>query len=462
MLVIKNFLNKKYSKYLLLLLAFAFVISSISGIVFMTNKYNIISVDSKKVGINEFIKMLNSKREIDYYSSKNKEDISFLNSKEYMVNFLSSLLYDTILYKSIYDYRLLPSNDVILEKIINEESFKTNGMFDLDRFNNIMAAYNITQQNYIDLMKDQDSQSFLFSIFNNKIDVSNMADIIFNYSNLYKNVVVYKINKNKLNVIKKTFTEKELKEYYDTNIDDFKEKEKRKIDYIVLDKNIDRNKVEELLLTSFDIKELAKSLGNNIKSLGYLTNEDILKNEDIKDLTKYNINDLSNIKIKQDNYIIYSVVDIKGGVLKTFEESKEKISLILNEKYIDDECKKIVNSYIKEQKNDRFFINNGFDVENIKITNNYDKYGKDFIDNILSSNTYSDVFVDDNYVFFAKIKDSGVISKNEDGFVDKENIRYELESSFANDIQNLYINYLNKYKYKVKVNYKLLDLIKNG
>ena len=165
-------------------------------------------------------------------------------------------------------------------------------------------------------------------------------------------------------------------------------------------------------------------MGNNIKSLGYLTNEDILKNEDIKDLTKYNINDLSNIKIKQDNYIIYSVVDIKGGVLKTFEESKEKISSILNEKYIDDECKKIVNSYIKEQKNDRFFINNGFDVENIKITNNYDKYGKDFIDNILSSNTYSDVFVDDNYVFFAKIKDSGVISKNEDGFVDKENIRY--------------------------------------
>lgn len=462
MLVIKNFLNKKYSKYLLLLLAFAFVISSISGIVFMTNKYNIISVDSKKVGINEFIKMLNSKREIDYYSSKNKEDISFLNSKEYMVNFLNSLLYDTILYKSIYDYRLLPSNDVILEKIINEESFKTNGMFDLDRFNNIMAAYNITQQNYIDLMKDQDSQSFLFSIFNNKIDVSNMADIIFNYSNLYKNVVVYKINKNKLNVIKKTFAEKELKEYYDTNIDDFKEEEKRKIDYIVLDKNIDRNKVEELLLTSFDIKELAKSLGNNIKSLGYLTNEDILKNEDIKDLTKYNINDLSNIKIKQDNYIIYSVVDIKGGVLKTFEESKEKISSILNEEYIDDECKKIVNSYIKEPKNDRFFINNGFDVENIKITNNYDNYGKDFIDNILSSNTYSDVFVDDNYVFFAKIKDSGIISKNEDGFVDKENIRYELESSFANDIQNLYINYLNKYKYKVKVNYKLLDLIKNG
>ena len=330
MLAIKNFLNKKYSKYLLLLLAFAFVISSVSGIVFMTNKYNIISVDNKKVGINEFIKMLNSKREMDYYSTKNKEDISFLNSKEYMVNFLNSLLYDTVLYKSIYDYKLLPSNDVILKKIINEESFKTNGMFDLDKFNNMISIYNITQQNYIDLMKDQDSQNFLFSIFNNKIDINNMVDIIFNYSNLYKNVVVYKINKNKLNVIKKTFTEKELKEYYDTNIDDFKEEEKRKIDYIVLDKNIDRNKVEELLLTSFDMKELAKSLGYNIKSFGYLSNEDILKNEDIKDLTNYNINDLSNIKIKQDNYIIYSVVDIKGGVLKTFE-----VLILRNQKMID-------------------------------------------------------------------------------------------------------------------------------
>ncbi len=462
MLAIKNFLNKKYSKYLLLLLAFAFVISSVSGIVFMTNKYNIISVDNKKVGINEFIKMLNSKKEMDYYSTKNKEDISFLNSKEYMVNFLNSLLYDTVLYKSIYDYKLLPSNDVILKKIINEESFKTNGMFDLDKFNNMISIYNITQQNYIDLMKDQDSQNFLFSIFNNKIDINNMVDIIFNYSNLYKNVVVYKINKNKLNVIKKTFTEKELKEYYDTNIDDFKEEEKRKIDYIVLDKNIDRNKVEELLLTSFDMKELAKSLGYNIKSFGYLSNEDILKNEDIKDLTNYNINDLSNIKIKQDNYIIYSVVDIKGGVLKTFEESKEKISSILNEKYIDDECKRIIGSYIKESKNDRFFINNGFDVEDIKITNNYDKYGKDFTNNVLDSNTYSNVFVNDDYAFFAKIKDSGIINENDDDFIDKESIRYELESSFGNNIQNIYINYLSNYKYKVKVNYKLLDLIKNG
>ena len=63
----KNFFDKKYSKYLLLLLAFAFILSSVSGIIFMTNKYNIISVDNKKIGINEFLRMLNSKRQIDYY-----------------------------------------------------------------------------------------------------------------------------------------------------------------------------------------------------------------------------------------------------------------------------------------------------------------------------------------------------------------------------------------------------------
>ena len=80
----------------------------------------------------------------------------------------------------------------------------------------------------------------------------------------------------------------------------------------------------------------------------------------------------------------------------------------------------------------------------------------------MDSNTYSNVFVNDDYAFFAKIKDSGIINENDDDFIDKESIRYELESSFGNNIQNIYINYLSNYKYKVKVNYKLLDLIKNG
>ena len=458
----KNFFDKKYSKYLLLLLAFAFILSSVSGIIFMTNKYNIISVDNKKIGINEFLRMLNSKRQIDYYSAKNKEAVAFLNSREYMTNFLNNLLYETILYKSIYDLELLPNNDFILSEIIKEEVFKTNGNFDLNKFNTLISTYNLTQQNYIDLMKDQESQTFLFSLFGNKLNNDNIVDIFFNYNNLYKDVTVYKINKNNLKIKDGVFTDNDLKEYYESNIDDFKEEETRKIDYIVLNKDIDKNKVEELLLTSFDIKELASKLNVSIKTLGYLNSANILKNENINDLINYNVNDFSKLKIDGDNYLVYSVVDIKEGKLKTFEESKKIITNILNKIYIDNNAKEVVSNYIKENKNRQFFVNKGFTSKNYKITRTLSDFNEDFVKNVLSSDKYSNVFIDGDFVYFAKINSSGFITDKDSNFVSKEDIKNNINILFGDDVRNAYFNYLNNYKYKVKVNYKLLDLIKNG
>ena len=55
----KNIKDGKASKGLLIILIFAFVLSSLSSIIFMTNKYNVIAVDDTKININEFVKILN-------------------------------------------------------------------------------------------------------------------------------------------------------------------------------------------------------------------------------------------------------------------------------------------------------------------------------------------------------------------------------------------------------------------
>ena len=72
------------------------------------------------------------------------------------------------------------------------------------------------------------------------------------------------------------------------------------------------------------------------------------------------------------------------------------------------------------------------------------------------------IIVFDDFVYFAKINSSGFITDKDNGFISKEDIKNNMNIIFGDDIKDAYFDYLGNYKYKVKVNYKLLDLIKKN
>ena len=446
--MVRSFAEKKYSKFLLMLLVFAFVLSSLSGIIFMTNKYNIVVVDDKKININEYINILNYQRQMAYNSTQDAGLLNYINTKEYMVDTLNKLFTETLISKSVEDLKIVPSDDIILQSLVNNQNFKTNDRFDLNKFNSLINLYGMTDKDYINFMKKQGSEIMLHSFFINKMDMTLISNIISNYNNIQKNVSIYKINKNDIKIDSIDLDDKALKDYYNANVNDFIIPETRKIDYVILGKDIDKKSIEEYLLTSFDIEEFAKNLNLKVESYGYLTKDELPENE----LATYNINDLSELKYKDDNYYIYSVVDIKAEKIRTFDEAKEEVKKILEIQNRENEYKKVVNEYRSDMDS---LLSRGFIKENDKINRNYNKYGKDFTDNVLRNNV-SDVFVDDNYIFFAVTESKGVVDNPVS--ITKE----ELNSQFSRDIKKDYLNYLVNEKYKTKVNYELLDLIKNA
>lgn len=440
---LKTFASKECGKFLLLILVFAFILSSVSGIVFMTNKYNILVVDDKKVNINEYVNVLNYEMQMAYNSTKNEEVLKYINTNDFKIDVLNKMLADTVINKNIDELKITPSDNVILSKIVNNPIFKTNDRFDIIKFNNLIKASGIKDKEYINILKEQESVIMLSSLFNNKLNLDLTIKKIYDYHNTYKDVTLFKIAKNKLKIDKSnSFTDAELKDYYNINLNDFITPETKKIDYVVLSKDVNKEQVEELLLTSLDIKELAKNLNTNVETMGYVNRDDMPL------IWNYNLNDMSNLELKDNKYYVYSIVDIKPEKIKTFEEAKNEISDILYQNSLEDKYKNAVKNLEKTRKN-------GFITENIRVDRNYNKYGKDFTNSILN-NQISDIFMDDNFVFFAITNKTGIV----DNPISLNNT--EINANIAKIIEKDYLNYLINTKYKTKVNYNLLNLIKNG
>ena len=471
----KNIKDGKASKGLLIILIFAFVLSSLSGIIFMTNKYNVIAVDDTKININEFIKILNNEKQRRYALNQTEKEADFLNSKDFMCVMVSNLLREKIINKEIEFYNIKEPNDVILSKIAKESYFYTNNKFDIGKFHKLLEQYGMTEYEYIETIKNSDNISFLISLINNNRTNDFIVDKIFNNTNQYKDVSIFAINKNLIKIQTPSIKNEDIEKYYSENIDSFIIPESRKIDYIELENftNEDETNIQELLLISDNISEIATKMNTKTQTFGYVDNVSIFNlvdkyGDEINNIFAYKLNDFSNIKKIDNKLYVFSVVDIKNEKKQTFDEVKNKIKNILISNEKEKQYKEVVSKYIEEFKNKNYInstlTNRSFKITNIKITKNENntKYQQEFINNILKlqNKDVSDVYVDNNTIYFGYIKNVGIIDQNNDNFIDNDSIKYEIMSSVADDIYLKYMQYLQNTKYKVKINYNLLDLIR--
>ena len=134
--------NNWVSKCLLSILIIAFILSSISGIIFMTNKYNVVVVDNKKVNINEFVRVLNGEKQKIFAYNQDMSQIDFLNSREFMIMTLNNVVNSSLLDKEIENYRINEPNEIILSKIYKEHYFYTDNKFDITKLRNLLKNYN--------------------------------------------------------------------------------------------------------------------------------------------------------------------------------------------------------------------------------------------------------------------------------------------------------------------------------
>lgn len=468
----KNITNSKWSKILLGILIAAFIVSSISGIMFMADKYNIISMDDKKININEFIRILNNEKQKIYLTNQSDEQLDFLNSKQFMIITLNKLINESLIEKEIENFKLKEPDEIILKQITKEKYFYTNNKFDLDKFHKILKSYNMSDYSYMEMLRNNNSMVFLNSLINLLSFNNFIVNNIFNKENGYKAITIFSLSKKLMQLDNIDVNNEDINNYYKNNISNFNVPETRKIDYIEFEKftSDDSKKIEELLLTSDTINDIAKSMNVKLNTLGYITIDEAEKNKEYNSLEEaftYKINDFSTIKKINNKVFIFSVTDIKNSRTKTIDEVKDEIKNTLINQVKNDKYKNIVmsyvNDYIKDNYNRNYLTNKGFKFVNLDISKkSITDYDIDFINNVLNTEKgkITDIFVDNNKVYFAYIRNNKVYTKNSEYFTSNEELQNYFYTSLNEDLKNHYINYLQNVKYQVKINYKLLNLIK--
>ncbi|MDR2778541.1 MAG: peptidylprolyl isomerase [Rickettsiales bacterium] len=471
--------KKSGVKCLIVALIVILILSSINGILLMSNRYNIIVSRNKKLSINGFIKELNEEKRKAYSLQLTDGQLAFLNSRNFMVNLVSQIADSSAFELEIENFCIREPDELVLKRISEEERFKESIEDGMAKFNDFLKKENITEEEYMDRIRGSDNLKYLLNTVSQIHSLNNLGvDLVFHGENLYKNIKLFSIEGNNLKSYRGEVNDSEMRRYYNNNIHKFVVPDTKKIEYVTLTKYLGSvlgkerlGKIRSLLSSVKNIEEFARATDSKVETLGYLNREVLMADEkyaSIVDVFDLAINSFSWLRKIGDDIQVYSVTDAKKGYTKSFEEVKDDIILAVKDEKTRELRRNVIQRYIDEYRNknfdDKTLIDHGFKPKKINhVSRKYEGYGQDFIEQILTRKTgeTTDIFFSDgNVIYFAVIGKTGEFGEKDGKYVGRDRIGNSTSDDINKTLLKSYTEYLRDKKYKIKVKYNLLDLIK--
>ena len=465
----KNFTKKKIGGLLLILvIVIAFGFGGFGGGFNTGNQNNIAKINNTNISTQDFMDYLNQ-------SGLSQQVIKENIDKNIIEELLSSLVSMTLLDLEIKDLDLVVSEEIIAKKIKNNKNFQDeNGKFQRTLYEKFLLTNSMSATMYEIKLKNNTLQKELFTYISGGakppkflikkyfIEKNRKLNIDFiNLSKFYKNP--------------DEFTNQEIKSFIDDN------SEKLKQDFIDFSYAIITPKnligIDEFNQVFFDrIDEIDNKISKNINF------KTIINELNIKPITKKNYVNLDNkestenkiynsrkdkIEILEDKgtFIFYQIDNINTKLpslddkkfveqIKNLLFQKEKFAFnkdILDQldkkKFDQTSFNELANGEIEKIRLNSIKDINMFEINSVKILYS------------LPINTFTLITDNEENIFIAKIKSYEDISISENS--NKFNaISNEASAENRNGILKSY-DYLLNNKYKVIVNEKTLDRVKN-
>ncbi len=477
------------------MITISFILSSIGGVLFFSNKYNIIVVNGNKINYKKFIKLLTKEREFAY--SNGEADIDYLTSREFTAKSVEKFVNSELLKSFADDNNFQLKKEFIVSEIVKNKNFTKNGEFNPNKYIEFLKSANISEEDYVKLMSDFYSNMFLLNLFviDENFD-NNVLDMIAERNNTHKIANLYEVSKNSIKIKEVDVNDDELKKYYNENIKRFTHSEERKVDYIKIDltktdrkisdeeidkyynSNIDKYKIPETYDIYYlettkkdDLNKIIKSKNTrellaNIKKIFNKDEDEITIKELPIDILNYVFGkeNVENIKINTFSKIvekngIYMVFYIKNKNKERTMDLSEVRNIIIEELQRDTSDEFVKSNYKKIQD----IINNKKDILKISKSLNLNI---DSIGYIKLDSNIGELKNDKHKIFSAKIDDINqsfkgnylylyVVSDIKKSYLDKfDDIKSELINEVKKDKEDrLYLEQVlieNKHKYKVK------------
>ena len=465
----KNFTKKKIGGLLLIIvIIIAFGFGGFGGGFNPGNQNNIAKINNTNISAQEFMNYLNN-------SGLSQQVIRANIDKNILEELLSTLVSTTLLNLEIKDLNLLMSGVVLIEKIKKNRNFQDkDGKFQRTLYEKFLLTNNTSAPVYERKLKNNALQKQLFTYISGGAKSPNFLINKYYKENNSKLNIDY-IDLNKFYKAIDKFTDKEIQYFIDEN------SEKLKQDYIDFSYTIITPKnltgLEEFNQLFFDkIDDIENKISKNIDF------KTIISDLNIEPIIKKNYINLENKKTIENK--IYNARGDKILILEDdgkyifYQIDKVDVRLpSLNDNLFIKQIKKLLfekekfefNKDVLKQMNEKKFNQISFDkfrkngVNKVKLNSIKDnkKFGLDSVKILYSLpiNTFTLIADDQNNVFIAKTisYESQKISKDS---VEFNGISNEASAQNRNDILKSY-DYLLNNKYKVIVNEKVLDRVKN-
>ena len=465
----KNFTKKKLAGILLIIvIIIAFGFGGFGGGFNTGNQNNIAKINNTNITTQDFMDYLNS-------SGLSQQVIKENIDKNIIEELLSTLISATLLDLEIQDLSLEISEEIIIKKLRKNKNFlDENGKFQRLLYEKFLLTNNITAPMYELKLKNNALQKQLFTYISGGAKSPNFLVNKY-YIEKNRKLNIEYINLNKFYKKTNEFTEEDIQTFVNENSEKLKQEY---IDFsyvIITPKNLIG--LDEFNQTFFDkIDDIENKISKNVNFDSIVNDLNISPtivknyiNVDDKKTIKNKIYNFKKNKIEileyENSYIFYQIdkTEIKLPDL-TNNNFKNQITKLLFQKEKFDFNKKILDQINKKSFDqlsfDKLSINgikkiklrsiedtNKFEINSIKILYS------------LPINTFTLIADENDNVFIAKIIrfEEQRLTQNSDKF---KTISNEASAQNRNGILKSY-DYLINNKYKVVVNEKTLDRVKN-
>lgn len=468
--------DSPWVKNLILIIVLAFVFAAVQEVLMRSKDDVLISFSKlKNITINDFLRSRDNELKLitaERPNSLQEQEIELLNQ-----NIAQRLIRNNIIDFLVDSYQLEASDEKIAQLLKSFPVFQNDrGVFSPDLFQSFLKNIGIREEEYIKFIKSQ--------IFNNII-TNSLSNDFFISNDVIENIISYLMRIRHIEIVqsdllsyegkKPSSTKEKLKEFYEKNIEYFREETKLNLGIIFFSKNSESakfnqliNNLEEKINTGLTLEEIAKEYKLKITDLE-VKKADLLSQLS-SNFTKLTNSDLTNIDVADvfsmtEGEISYPVETEKGAILiearqvresyiPEFDSIKEYVLALWQEHYIKNQNLEFISNLRKEYTTNiekarkiaaDYKLNTTKNLSlNVNNINSYSNFSYKFLISLLdleASNT-SEIFIDGNKAYFAYIKSIDSSYKNTNKTKEEElkkTITKQLQDNIFNEIINFYI-----------------------
>lgn len=223
-------------KIILAFVILTFVLFGISGFLLGKSDNWVAKIGNDSIGYDEFFKTLQNDRKIILLNSGNSAEAQqYVESERFKSDVLGRLINKIISRKLTKEYDFQANKDLILQSIVEDPSFESNGKFSRNLFEKFLSKHSLDEAKYVELITDEIVSSIVVQSIAvvAPVNENNILELA-NLSKEERLVDIIKVTDKQLT--DKKISNDELVKFYESNKTNYLSPEYRKISFITFKK----------------------------------------------------------------------------------------------------------------------------------------------------------------------------------------------------------------------------------